>query len=74
MPYFDYICAVCDEKFEALTQGDDKASCAACGSARVVRQAVSRIAVMTSAQRRGGVVDLSSGACPCAGRGPAHRH
>ncbi|MDH3231068.1 MAG: zinc ribbon domain-containing protein [Alphaproteobacteria bacterium] len=73
MPVHDYLCEACGGSFEFLTLSHDEAvACAACGSGRVTRQVVSRIAVRGANQRRGGVVDLSSGACPCSG--PGHRH
>ena len=73
MPVHDYLCEACGRTFEHLTlPGDDAVACAACESQRVVRQVVSRIAVRGANQRRGRVIDMSSGACPCHGRG--HRH
>ncbi len=73
MPIHDYHCEACGESFEFLTlPGEDAVSCAACGSDRVARQVVSRIAVRGANQRRGRVIDMSSGACPCSGHG--HRH
>jgi len=73
MPIHDYLCDACGETFEFLTLSrDDPVACATCGSDRVARQVVSRIAVRGIGQRRGRVVDLSSGACPCSGHG--HRH
>lgn len=73
MPVHDYLCEVCGESFEFLTLSHDEAvACAACGSGHVARQVVSRIAVRGLNQRRGKVVDLSSGTCPCNRHG--HRH
>jgi len=73
MPIHDYHCETCGESFEYLTLARDEAvACAKCGSERVARQVVSRISVRGMSQRRGRVVDLSSGACPCSGHG--HRH
>jgi len=73
MPVHDYLCEACGDPFEFLTLSRDEAvACSACGSDQVTRQVVSRIAVRGANQRRGNVVDLSSGACPCSGHG--HRH
>lgn len=73
MPIYDYLCEACGDAFEFLTlPGEDAVVCAACGSNRVARQVVSRIAVRGASRLRGRVIDMSSGACPCSGRG--HRH
>ena len=73
MPIHDYRCEACGESFEFLTlSSDESVACATCGSDRVARQVVSRIAVRGANQRRGRVIDMSSGACPCHARG--HRH
>ena len=75
MPIYDFICTGCGNGFEdfaPVDPGEERLSCPACGSSEVSRQIVSRIAVRTRVQRRGGVVDLSSGACPCVGHKHAH--
>ncbi len=65
MPYFNYSCDNCGEAFEALTQRDGAdVQCPACGGGRLTRQIGTHIAMMTSAQQTGRVMDLSSGACP----------
>ncbi len=73
MPVFDYLCEECGESFEflSLTRGET-VECPSCGSQRAARQVVSRMSVRGRNQRRGRVVDLSSGACPCGGH--ARRH
>ncbi len=73
MPYFNYSCDKCGEGFEALTHRDGAdVQCPACDGAKVTKQVGTRVAVLTSAQRKGGVMDLSSGACPgCANH---HHH
>jgi putative FmdB family regulatory protein len=72
MPYFNYSCDSCGEAFEALTHsGGADVECPVCGAGQVTKEVGTRVAVMTSVQRKGGGVDLSSGACPgCA----HHRH
>ena len=75
MPFFDYLCDECGDVFEFLTRvncdtGADPIQCPACGSDKASRQVNSRVAIKTSLQSRGRVMDLSSGACPC---GP-HKH
>lgn len=75
MPVHDYLCKACGECFEFLTLSPgETVVCASCGSDRVSRQVVSRIALRGRSRQRGRVVDLSSGSCPCAGHGPAHGH
>jgi putative FmdB family regulatory protein len=75
MPVHDYLCQACGESFEFLTlSAADTVACESCGSDSVSRQVASRIAVRGRNRHRGGVVDLSSGACPCTGHGPGHRH
>lgn len=76
MPLYDFRCDSCAEEFEEFapaelnTNSGAEPRCPACGSGALTRQFASRIAVHTSAQRRGRVVDLSSAGCPCGG----HRH
>ena len=75
MPIHDFLCHGCGELFEALIQSsadEDRNDCPACGSDTVSRQIVSRVSVRTRVQRRGGVVDLSSGQCPCSAGKHAH--
>ncbi len=74
MPIYEYLCESCGKAFERITQTrTESAACPACGSSDVSR-AVSAFAARTTVQRRGGVVDMSSGACPCGGHAPhAHR-
>lgn len=71
MPYFNYSCDDCDERFEALSyQNGADVQCPVCDADRVTRQVGARVAVLTSVQRKGGVMDLSSGACPgCSNHG-----
>jgi putative FmdB family regulatory protein len=66
MPIYELLCAACGTRFERITQGGQTAfDCPACSSSDVSRQ-VSAISVRgTTAQRRGRVIDLSSGHCPC---------
>ena len=75
MPVHDYLCEACGASFEFLTLSSaESVACDSCGSDRVSRQVVSRISVRGRNQRHGSVVDLSSGACPCAGHRNGHRH
>lgn len=76
MPIYEFRCEACGEAFERIVQaGGEHTRCPGCGSDEVSRR-VSAFAARTSAQRRGGVVDLSSGCCPCGGgaRGHSHAH
>lgn len=74
MPIYEFLCEACGEVFERVAQSRlERADCPACGSAEVERL-VSAFAARTSVQRRGGVVDLSSGCCPCSRSGPRHPH
>lgn len=76
MPIYELLCAGCGTRFERITQGGPASfECPACGSGDVSRQ-VSAISVRgTSAQRRGRVIDLSSGHCPCGSdRHPPRTH
>jgi len=76
MPIYELLCAACGTCFERITQGGLTAfECPACGSGDVSRR-VSAISVRgTRTQRRGRVIDLSSGHCPCgSGRQPPHTH
>ena len=75
MPFFDYLCDDCGDVFEFLTAANcgaeaDPIVCPACGSGKAARQVNSRVAIKTSLQNRGRVMDLSSGACPC----NTHKH
>ncbi|MFQ5894535.1 MAG: zinc ribbon domain-containing protein [Nitrospinota bacterium] len=74
MPIYEFLCEACGEVFERITHGSpERPDCPACGSTDVSRQ-VSTFAARTSVQRRGGVVDLSSGCCPCGGGTRRHSH
>ena len=44
MPIFEYICKKCENHFEALVYGDEKASCPKCRSTKLAPQ-LSRFAV-----------------------------
>lgn len=74
MPVYDYLCKACGEDFEFMTLTHDEAvACEACGSGRVARQVVSRVSMRgCNNMRRGSVMDLSSGACPCSKLGHNH--
>lgn len=76
MPIHEFQCRKCGEAFEQIFSGPPVAiRCPVCGSKEAERL-VSAFAARTSTQRRGGVVDLSSGCCPCAkgGAGRFHAH
>ncbi len=76
MPIHEYCCEACGEMFESITGTPlERDACPACGSKKLDRQ-VSGFAARTSIHRRGGVVDLSSNACPCGvhQRGAHARH
>ncbi|HJP15279.1 MAG: zinc ribbon domain-containing protein [Nitrospinota bacterium] len=65
MPIHEYCCEACGEMFESITGTPlERDACPACGSKKLDRL-VSGFAARTSIHRRGGVVDLSSNACPC---------
>ncbi len=65
MPIYEFNCQTCGEAFESITGTPlERDACPACGSKKLSRQ-VSGFAARTSIHRRGGVVDLSSNACPC---------
>ena len=38
MPIFEYICKKCENHFEALVYGDEKASCPKCRSTKLAAQ------------------------------------
>ena len=77
MPFFNYLCDDCGDVFEFLSQlnvdaGADPIVCPSCDSDNTARQVNSRVAIKTSLQNRGRVMDLSSGECPgCANH---HHH
>ncbi|MBI3128695.1 MAG: zinc ribbon domain-containing protein [Candidatus Tectomicrobia bacterium] len=74
MPIYEFHCEPCGETFECIMQEAGKrVPCPGCGSDEVSRR-VSAFAARTSVQRRGGVVDLSSGCCPCTRGGAGHFH
>jgi putative FmdB family regulatory protein len=79
MPLYDFQCDSCSEEFEAFAPGEpdgseERTRCPSCSSVEVLRFFPSRVAAYTSAQRRGRVVDLSSGGCPCGSQGHGHAH
>ena len=81
MPLYDFRCNGCADEFEQFASampdgnGDTYAepSCPACGSPELTRLFKS-VAIQTSAQRQGRVVDLSSGSCRHPGHGHGHGH
>ncbi len=71
MPIYEFSCETCGEVFERILTGNaHEARCPSCGSNELARL-VSGFAARTRIHRRGGVVDLSSNACPC---GAHHKH
>jgi putative FmdB family regulatory protein len=38
MPIFEYICQACDQRFEAIIHGSQKAHCPACDSTKLEQQ------------------------------------
>ncbi|MDP7100879.1 MAG: zinc ribbon domain-containing protein [Rhodospirillales bacterium] len=77
MPFFDYVCQSCGEKFEALVRtdlekADEKDPCPGCGSDKIEQQ-VSLFSIRgTKNHYQGKVIDMSSGSCPCARHN--HKH
>jgi putative FmdB family regulatory protein len=68
MPLFEYSCAKCGERFEALLKSaaDRPAGCPACGSRRVGRQFSTFAAAVNTLSDS---VPCASGACPTSGGG-----
>ncbi len=70
MPIYEFNCETCGEVFESITGTPlERDACPACGSGELARL-VPGFDARTRIHRRGGVVDLSSNACPCG----AHIH
>ena len=67
MPIFEYICEKCENHFEALVYGDEKAACPKCNSKKLAPQ-LSVFAVSTKA----GSSKPAAGPCGSCGdpRGP----
>jgi len=38
MPIYEYVCQSCQQPFEALIMGSEKAECPACGSSKLEKQ------------------------------------
>ncbi len=77
MPLYAYVCDECGAACEQLLAAGpprpgDLEPCPGCGSGRLTRQVSMFSPRGTRNQRRGKVVDLSSGCCPCAAHGHAH--
>jgi len=78
MPYFDFVCQSCGKTFESLVrsgleQAAEKNPCPGCGSDKIMQQVSVFSLRGTKNQRRGKIVDLSSGSCPCAGHKHTHQ-
>jgi putative FmdB family regulatory protein len=67
MPIFEYICEKCENHFEALVYGDERATCPKCHSAKLATQ-LSVFAVST----KSGPSKPAAGPCGSCGdpRGP----
>jgi putative FmdB family regulatory protein len=77
MPFYNYQCNACEDTFQTLVMGGgdaDAEPCPSCGSKKVTRQVSSFSVRGTNLQKRGRVVDMSSGLCPCSSHPPGHSH
>ena len=63
MPIFEYICQECNQSFEALVYGSQKAECPHCHSKKL-KQQMSAFAVGTPS-RAAGSSPAPSGGCAC---------
>ena len=68
MPIFEYICEKCENHFEALVYGEEKASCPKCRSTKLAPQ----LSVFAVSAKSGPPSKASSGPCGSCGdpRGP----
>ncbi len=68
MPIFEYICEKCENHFEALVYGDEKASCPKCKSTKLAPQ----LSVFSVSAKSGPSSKPASGPCGSCGdpRGP----
>jgi putative FmdB family regulatory protein len=62
MPIFEYVCQECDQQFEAIVLGSQKARCPKCES-KNLQQQVSRFAVSTESTTQAAPSAGSCGAC-----------
>ncbi len=76
MRVFDFRCDGCGAAFEAFLRSiDESQQCPECGSSSLSRQPTLQLSIRAGSARRGRLIDMSSGSCPCgcAGRAQAHR-
>lgn len=76
MRVLDFHCDDCGASFEAFLRSiDESQQCPECGSSSLSRQPTLQLSIRTGSTRRGRLIDMSSGSCPCgcAGRAQAHR-
>ena len=68
MPIFEYVCKECENHFEALVFGDEKAVCPKCQSKRLAPQ----LSVFAAVSSKSGATPVSGGPCGSCGdpRGP----
>jgi putative FmdB family regulatory protein len=68
MPIFEYICEKCENHFEALVYGDEKASCPKCKSTKLAPQ----LSVFSVSAKAGPSPKPAAGPCGSCGdpRGP----
>ena len=68
MPIFEYICEECENRFEALIYGEEKASCPKCKSAKLAPQ----LSVFSVSAKSGPSAKPAAGPCGSCGdpRGP----
>lgn len=68
MPIFEYVCEKCENHFEALVYGDEKASCPKCNSRKLTAQ----LSVFSVSAKSGPSSKRAAGPCGSCGdpRGP----
>ncbi len=68
MPIFEYICEKCENRFEALIYGDEKAACPKCKGTKLVPQ----LSVFAVSAKSGSPSKPAAGPCGSCGdpRGP----
>ena len=68
MPIFEYICEKCENRFEALVYGDEKANCPKCKSTKLAPQ----LSVFSVSAKSGPSSKPAPGPCGSCGdpRGP----
>lgn len=66
MLIYSYACRTCRHEFDALVaMNNESVACPSCESLDTKLNPVCRTTIRTSRHRRGRVLDMSSGGCPC---------